>query len=72
MGLTSCSPVPGADLTFPKAQERLSLVLDLGVMSGVKVYLLVTVATVAVTAMMVVVTAMMVAVVGVTTGLGVC
>lgn len=37
-----------------------------------KVYLLVTVATVAVTAMMVVVTAMMVAVVGVTTGLGVC
>lgn len=65
MGLTSCSPVPGADLTFPKAQERLSLVLDLGVMSGVKVYLLVTVATV-------VVTAMMVAVVGVTTGLGVC
>lgn len=71
MGLTSCSPVPGADLTFPKAQERLSLVLDLGVMSGVKVYLLVTVATVAVTAM-VVVTAMMVAVVGVTTGLGVC
>lgn len=48
------------------------MVLDLGVMSGVKVYLLVTVATVAVTAMMVVVTAMMVAVVGVTTGLGVC